>query len=109
MNLQGIYVPKPTEEGTIQLQVNTFCVHGGPGGRLSGIQVGRGGCCGSVRGGRGRLRCQAACADGRLCSPLGQGMGRAWAGLRGWLGHAPRIRPTSPAFAALPPPPARGR
>ncbi|KAI7842606.1 hypothetical protein COHA_003710 [Chlorella ohadii] len=35
---QGIYVPKSQEEGVVQLEVNTFCVHGGPGGRLSGIQ-----------------------------------------------------------------------
>ncbi|PRW57540.1 lipocalin-like domain [Chlorella sorokiniana] len=35
---QGIYVPKTEEEGIVRLQVNTFCVHGGPGGRLSGIQ-----------------------------------------------------------------------
>ncbi|KAL4422932.1 hypothetical protein ABPG75_009129 [Micractinium tetrahymenae] len=36
--LQGIYVPLEDPEGAIRLQVNTFCVHGGPGGRLSGIQ-----------------------------------------------------------------------
>ncbi len=41
--VQGIYVPKSQEEGVVQLEVNTFCVHGGPGGRLSGIQArGRG-------------------------------------------------------------------
>ena len=32
-------VPQQMGEG-IKLQVNTFCIHGGPGGRLSGIQVG---------------------------------------------------------------------
>lgn len=35
---QGIYVPKSQEEGVVRLEVNTFCVHGGPGGRVSGIQ-----------------------------------------------------------------------
>lgn len=35
--LQGIYVPQLVD-GATKLQVNTFCVHGGPGGRLSGIQ-----------------------------------------------------------------------
>lgn len=37
--VQGIYVPKSQEEGVVALEVNTFCVHGGPGGRLSGIQA----------------------------------------------------------------------
>jgi hypothetical protein len=36
--MQGIYVPKEDVPGTIRLTVNTFCVHGGPAGRLSGIQ-----------------------------------------------------------------------
>lgn len=31
-------MPQDTATGSIRLQVNTFCVHGGPGGRLSGIQ-----------------------------------------------------------------------
>lgn len=35
---QGIYVLEEDPEERIRLQVNTFCVHGGPGGRLSGIQ-----------------------------------------------------------------------
>ena len=37
--LQGIYVPKSQEEGVVRLEVNTFCVHGGPGGRVSGIKA----------------------------------------------------------------------
>lgn len=37
--VQGIYVPKSQEEGVVRLEVNTFCVHGGPGGRVSGIQA----------------------------------------------------------------------
>ena len=36
---QGIYTPKQSEEGEIRLQVDTFCLHGGPSGRLSGIQA----------------------------------------------------------------------
>ena len=35
---QGIYTARKTESGSIQLDVSTFCVHGGPDGRLSGIQ-----------------------------------------------------------------------
>jgi hypothetical protein len=36
---KGIYKAATEEEGKVELEVNTFCVHGGPGGRLSGIQV----------------------------------------------------------------------
>lgn len=35
---QGIYTPKEMAEG-IKLEVDTFCVHGSPTGRLSGILV----------------------------------------------------------------------
>lgn len=38
--LQGIYTPRETDdpEGKIELTVNTFCAHGSPDGRVSGIQ-----------------------------------------------------------------------
>eukprot|EP00884_Botryococcus_braunii_P012231 jgi/Botrbrau1/21008/Bobra.0144s0024.1 len=37
---QGIYTPRETDdpEGKIELTVNTFCAHGSPQGRVSGIQ-----------------------------------------------------------------------
>lgn len=36
---QGIYMPKKgAKEGKMGLEVNTFCVHGSPTGRISGIQ-----------------------------------------------------------------------
>ncbi|CAD7704862.1 unnamed protein product [Ostreobium quekettii] len=35
---QGIYSPKQMSKGKIALEVNTFCVHGSPKGRVSGIQ-----------------------------------------------------------------------
>ncbi|GMH40056.1 hypothetical protein BSKO_07960 [Bryopsis sp. KO-2023] len=35
---QGIYMPKELENGAIGISVNTFCLHGGPKGRISGIQ-----------------------------------------------------------------------
>lgn len=36
---QGIYMPRsdPTRDGGIRLDVSTFCVHGSPAGRVSGI------------------------------------------------------------------------
>lgn len=34
---QGVYEPRKTKEG-IGLTVSTFCFHGGPSGRVSGIQ-----------------------------------------------------------------------
>lgn len=34
---QGIYQPRDAN-GSIGLTVNTFCFHGGPNGRISGIQ-----------------------------------------------------------------------
>ncbi|CAD7700246.1 unnamed protein product [Ostreobium quekettii] len=35
---QGIYTPKQMSKGKIALEVSTFCVHGSPQGRVSGIQ-----------------------------------------------------------------------
>lgn len=34
----AVYVPDSGPGAPIRLEVNTFCVHGGPEGRLSGIQ-----------------------------------------------------------------------
>ena len=36
--LLGIYVPIKNAKDEIRLEVNTFCFHGGPKGRLSGIR-----------------------------------------------------------------------
>jgi len=35
---QGVYFPKKNSKDEIKLEVNTFCFHGGPKGRLSGIR-----------------------------------------------------------------------